>query len=183
MRSRTFRRLVIVLSLAAGVGSAVFALLLSSGGSAEPDEDAVPAPLLLVPEARQQLPPLPTEVLVPPAPTLMTLHSSVFLVNFWASWCVPCKKEAPALRAFAARGGPIVGVNVSDRRADARAFIREQRWTFSNLRDSSPTAAARFDLRGIPTTLAIDADGRIALVMLGPQTLASLQRAIARLKP
>lgn len=104
------------------------------------------------------------------------------LVNFWASWCTPCRQEAPELARYA-RGpnpAPLVGVATTDATDDARAFLRRYDWTFPNVLDTNGSLARRYDLLGIPTTVIIDADGRIAAVLAGPQTEATLEAAARR---
>jgi thiol-disulfide isomerase/thioredoxin len=104
------------------------------------------------------------------------------LVSFWASWCTPCREEAGALERFArspAGRGRIVGVDFSEEAAPARAFVRRHGWTFATLRDTYGAVGNAYRMRNLPTTYAIDSSGHIAVVLQGPQTLASLTRAVA----
>jgi thiol-disulfide isomerase/thioredoxin len=135
--------------------------------------------------ARRRAPQLPSSSLSGPRVTLASLRSQAAgrntLVTFWASWCAPCKSEAPALERFArsARGrGRIIGVDFSEETAPARAFIRRYGWTFANLRDAYGVVGNAYRVRGLPTTFVIDSSGRIAGELQGPQTLASLTRAL-----
>ena len=103
------------------------------------------------------------------------------LVVFWASWCGPCATEAPALEAFsrsAAGRGRMVGVDWSDARAGALAFIRRFGWTFPTLRDGEGLVGNRYEMTGLPTTFVLDGRGRIAATLRGPQTAASLSAAL-----
>jgi cytochrome c biogenesis protein CcmG/thiol:disulfide interchange protein DsbE len=104
------------------------------------------------------------------------------VVNFWASWCGPCIKEAPELRRFA-RGlrdrGTLVGVDWNDQLSGAREFIRKSRWTFPNLRDADGTIGNRWGLSGLPNTFVLDASGRVVRVLRGPQTVTSLEHALS----
>jgi cytochrome c biogenesis protein CcmG/thiol:disulfide interchange protein DsbE len=131
--------------------------------------------------ARREAPPLPDTVLVPPKVTLASLRGSPTAVNFWASWCEPCRKEAPVLervsRRFRGRAR-VVGVDWSDRLDGARAFAERYGWTFPNLRDVDGSAGASYGLRGLPMTFIIDAQGKIARVLIGPQTESSLGEAL-----
>jgi cytochrome c biogenesis protein CcmG, thiol:disulfide interchange protein DsbE len=132
-------------------------------------------------------PALPRERLSGPAVTLASLLSGArgraALVVFWASWCGPCAREAPALERFSrspAGRGRIVGVDWSDPSlSDARSFIRRYSWTFPNLRDVEGTVGSAYRLTGLPTTFVIDDHGRIRAALPGPQSERSLQTALA----
>src|SRR5271165_3053063 len=131
-------------------------------------------------------PALPRERLAGPPATLSSLLSESAggpaLVVFWASWCGPCSREAPALERFSrssAGRGRLVGVDWSDGLAGARAFIRRYSWTFPNLRDGEGTVGNDYHLTGLPTTFVIDGQGRIRAVLRGPQDEQSLTQALA----
>jgi cytochrome c biogenesis protein CcmG/thiol:disulfide interchange protein DsbE len=126
-------------------------------------------------------PALPRQVLRAPATTLATLRGHAVLVNFWASWCHPCQKEAPALTAFArqAPGVRIVGVDTGDNAGDARRFVASHHWTFPVLRDGDDSVGDDYGIHGLPTTFAVDARGRIVRTLVGPQTVKTLDAALA----
>jgi cytochrome c biogenesis protein CcmG/thiol:disulfide interchange protein DsbE len=131
-------------------------------------------------------PQLPSERLAGTPVSLSSLLVSASgrpaLVVFWASWCGPCEREAPALERFATgtRGrGRVVGVDWSDARSGAQAFIARYHWSFPNVRDSNGTVGNAYRLTGLPTTFVLDARGRIRRVLRGPQDEASLGRALA----
>jgi cytochrome c biogenesis protein CcmG/thiol:disulfide interchange protein DsbE len=109
-------------------------------------------------------------------------HGRATLVLFWASWCGPCEREAPAVQRFsqsATGSGRIVGVDWSDGLAGASAFLRRYRWSFPNVRDSEGTVGSKYGLAVLPTTFVLDAHGRIVKLLRGPQDGASLTRALA----
>ncbi len=130
--------------------------------------------------ASRPAPALPTQTLHPPMVGLASLRGRPVLVNFWASWCHPCQKEAPELERFAREGAGIrlVGVDTGDNARDARRFIRRYGWSFPVLRDSDNSVGDHYGIPGLPTTFALDARGRIVSKLVGPQTRASLDRAL-----
>ena len=157
---------VLVVAVAAGVAAAV----VTSGSSAP---------------ARRAAPALPDEVLVAPRATLAALKGRPAIVNFWASWCGPCRKEAPEISRLAASlhgRARLVGVDYSDAASGARAFIRAHHWTFPVVRDASGRAGERYGLGGLPTTFVLDRDGAIVKRFVGPQTAATLLAALHGLK-
>ncbi|MGD9694986.1 MAG: TlpA family protein disulfide reductase [Thermoleophilia bacterium] len=106
------------------------------------------------------------------------------VLNFWAAWCEPCKEEMPALVAFARadRAVDVIGVATTDSAPAARAFARRQGATFPLGQDPRGDAARRFDVPGLPTTVVIDAQGRVALNHpgpLSPSDLDSIGRGLA----
>jgi cytochrome c biogenesis protein CcmG/thiol:disulfide interchange protein DsbE len=132
-------------------------------------------------DGRRAAPALPMNVLVPPPVTIESLRGKPVVVNFWASWCDPCREEAEHLRRFhdSARGRvALVGVSWTDTRSGARKFIDEYDWRFPNFFDPDGTVGNRYGLSGLPTTFVLDGDGRIASVLRGPQTQAKLDAAV-----
>ncbi len=126
-------------------------------------------------------PPLPTRVLVGSQTTLASLRGRPAIIVMWASWCGPCIKEAPQFarlaKALHGRAG-LVGLDWSDSHADAVAFVRRHHWTFTNLEDDSGDTGRRYGLVGLPTTVILDARGRIVKRLTGPQTSAGLLAAL-----
>jgi len=134
----------------------------------------------------RQAPVLPREHLAGPMVTLASLLSGASgrpaLVVFWASWCGPCAREAPALeRFYQSRAGHdrMVGVDWSDGISGARSFIRRYSWTFPNVRDAEGTVGNNYRLTGLPSTFVLDSHGRIRQVLHGPQSENTLQAALA----
>jgi thiol-disulfide isomerase/thioredoxin len=113
---------------------------------------------------------------------LAAAHGRSVLVVFWASWCDPCRQEAPDVAAFARSAfgrGRIVGVDWSDpETSEARAFVRRYRWSFPNLRDREGTVGYRYRVRNMPAWFVVNTDGRIGQVFYGPQTERSLRVAL-----
>lgn len=95
----------------------------------------------------------------------------VVVFNFWASWCVPCREEAPLLeaawRSYRDRGVVLVGVNFQDTEAAARAFIAEFGLTFPNGPDPGGRSAIDYGVYGIPELFFVGRDGRITYKHVG----------------
>ena len=133
-------------------------------------------------QAPRPAPALPKEVLSGHRVDLESLHGKPALINFWASWCAPCKQEAPELRRFAEQIGhraTLVGVDWNDRPENARAFIAQSDWRYPVLRDSSGEVGNAYGLNGLPTTFVLDSSGHIVQKLQGPQTASSLSQALA----
>src|SRR5207247_538149 len=122
-----------------------------------------------------------TSVLVPPRPTLASLRGEPAAINFWASWCPPCRQEAPALERLArSLHGRVrlVGVNWNDGLDGARSYVHHYGWTFPNLLDSNGVVGLHYGIQGLPTTFILDPKGGITDVLAGPQSLHSLRQAL-----
>jgi cytochrome c biogenesis protein CcmG/thiol:disulfide interchange protein DsbE len=175
VRRRPNRRLVLAAALALATSAVAASLLLAAPGEKVDAAGSVP---------RAEGPPAPElegEWLVPPPVRLADLRGKPIVVNFWASWCVPCREEAPHLARFDREMNErarLVGVDFQDAKSDALAFIREFGWRFPNVRDPQGQLASRYGLAGLPTTYVIDADGRITKALSGEQTFESLVRAV-----
>ena len=99
----------------------------------------------------------------------------VKLVNFWASWCAPCRAEHPSLEKLAAEGIPIYGINYKDEPGKALGFLDELGNPYAGIgADASGRTAIDWGLYGVPETFVIDGEGRIVLRFAGPITERSL---------
>jgi cytochrome c biogenesis protein CcmG/thiol:disulfide interchange protein DsbE len=169
------RRLALVAAIGLGAVAVAAGLLLASPGAEVGTRGATPA------GERRPAPELQGEWVVPPPVRLAELRGRPVVINFWASWCVPCRKEAPELARFdrEMRGrAQLVGVDFQDAKGDALAFVREFGWRFPNVRDPQGKLASRYRLAGLPTTYVVDRRGRIARALTGEQTYETLRRAV-----
>jgi cytochrome c biogenesis protein CcmG/thiol:disulfide interchange protein DsbE len=173
------RRLRLVAGTALAVGALAAGVLLASPRASEDSAEAKPA------EERKPAPELDGEWLVAPPVRIVDLRGKPALINVWASWCVPCREEAPELARFdremRARAR-LTGIDFQDAKGDALAFIREFGWRFPNVRDPHGTLASRYEAAGLPTTYVIDPQGRIARTLTGAQTFEKLVRAVVEVE-
>ena len=102
---------------------------------------------------------------------LARLRGRVVYVDFWASWCTPCKRSFPWMNELEARyrdsGFTIVAVNVDKRRDDALRFLRDVPARFTVVFDAEGKTPAAFDVKGMPSSYLIDREGRVAAVEEG----------------
>lgn len=119
--------------------------------------------------------------------SLADFAGTPLVVNFWGSWCGPCRTEQPELNEVADRFGDdvsFVGVNVNDPRANALAYVREFAPPYPSIHDPAGTYSARFEGVGpatMPSTILIDADGRVAARIFGSTTETELSVLLSRL--
>jgi thiol-disulfide isomerase/thioredoxin len=138
------------------------------------------------PGARPQAPQVSGTTLTGGTFRLSADRGSVVVVNFWGSWCTPCREEAPVLGALARHFAPdrvrFLGVDIRDDPASAAAFMRTYRISYPSLNDPNDLIALDFRSTappaGIPTTLVIDAGGQITARVIGPVSYDSLKTLI-----
>jgi cytochrome c biogenesis protein CcmG, thiol:disulfide interchange protein DsbE len=104
--------------------------------------------------------------------TLESLRGKAVVLNFWASWCGPCKDETPLLQKswlrWESKDVVFVGMNVKDFRGDARSFVRRFGVTYPNVYDGKGSTVGRYGVTGFPETYFIDARGRVVYRIAGP---------------
>lgn len=115
--------------------------------------------------------------------SLATYRGKVVVLNFWASWCVPCQTEAPLLERaqsrLAAHGATVLGVTYLDAEPDSRGFVREHRITYPNLRDTTGEFAHAYGTDQLPESFLIDRRGFIVAISRGAIDGRFLNRAIS----
>jgi cytochrome c biogenesis protein CcmG/thiol:disulfide interchange protein DsbE len=106
-------------------------------------------------------------------------EAGVKLVNFWASWCAPCRAEHPMLVELAEGGVPVHGVNYKDKPENALGFLEELGDPFSAMgADASGRMGLDWGLYGVPETFVIDGDGEVVLGWAGPITRKVMDETI-----
>jgi thiol-disulfide isomerase/thioredoxin len=156
----------------------LFALLVACSSPPVPDGPAVE-------ELSGTMPRLADTTLAGDALGPRDYAGRVLVVNFWATSCVPCRRELPVLSAAhmaAGEDGPfVVGVNFREGSSVAREYLDELGVTYPSLRDPDGSLAYRFGVPFLPTTILIDADGRLRYRVTGEVDAATLDELVAEI--
>jgi peroxiredoxin len=103
--------------------------------------------------------------------SLNDLKGQVVLINFWASWCGPCRQEMPVLeqlyRKYKSAGVTLLGVNVEPKTADAEGFLKSTPVSFPILFDPDSKVSRLYEVSGMPSTVILDRSGKIRFVHQG----------------
>jgi cytochrome c biogenesis protein CcmG/thiol:disulfide interchange protein DsbE len=175
---RRSRRLILGVSLLAGVAALVAMFTVSVGRPVRPVD---------TPIVGQPAPAFDLERLDGGRLSLAELRGSPIILNFWASWCIPCREEAPLLTAAAAdyeaRGLRVIGVVYQDSAENARGFMGRYGQTYPGLLDPDGRTAIDYGVFGIPETFFIDAAGFVRSRQIGAVTAQDLGRQIQTILP
>jgi cytochrome c biogenesis protein CcmG/thiol:disulfide interchange protein DsbE len=165
-----------------GIGIVVVMTIGVVGGlnlGRNPDPSLAPSPLLGKPAPQWELPLLDGGTL-----SSAELVGGPYVVNFWASWCVPCRAEAPHLQAFAERHAgdaiDIVGIVWNDDADHARGFREEFGLTFPQVTDPGGRAALDFGIFGVPETYVVDGRGIVMAKLVGAVGPTTLDDVLAQ---
>lgn len=158
--------------------AALFFFRLGSG-----DPSRIPSALIGRPVPETNLPPiagLTRDGKPVPGLTTADLHGAVTLVNVWASWCGPCREEAPLLAKLGEDERiKLVGINYKDKPENARRFLGRYGNPFvATGADLNGRASIEWGVYGVPETFIVGRDGRIAYKLVGPITAENLERAV-----
>ena len=116
--------------------------------------------------------------------SLASYRGKAVVLNFWASWCEPCKREAPMLQEFwernRGRGVVVLGVNSQDFRVDARRFVERYGLTYPIVHDGHGSSLGRYGLTGFPETWWVGRNGKLVAYVQGEFTQDELDRNVER---
>jgi cytochrome c biogenesis protein CcmG/thiol:disulfide interchange protein DsbE len=167
------RPLIAVLAVLAALGLLAYGLL-SKGSSGVALGDV--APIAAMPRLEGE-----------GSASLADYRGRWVLVNFWASWCEPCKEEAPALESFQRRHGgagfTVLGIDSRDLSGDGAAFVRRYGLSYPQLRDGDGAVAHDFGTTGVPENFLLDPRGKVRLLLHGPVDEEYLRDSVAPLLP
>lgn len=143
---------------------------------------------VIEPAKRKAAPPITGTTFDGAAYRLADHRGKTVVINFWASWCAPCRAESPALeqvyQEHKSKGVEFLGVNIKDGRENAKAFLRNVKTTYPNLYDQPGEIALGFrdtvPPNAIPSTIVVDRKGKVAARIIGPTTLSALRRLVSR---
>src|SRR6266851_9798877 len=184
-RAQGKSRVTAALLVVAALGVLAFFLLRPSTRAREEATPRGPGSLI-APTRRRRLPLLLGAALDPPPARLSmrALDGRLQLIDVWASWCIPCKEEAPMLAAVHRAYGKrirFLGIDVEDTRSDARAFGRRYLIGYPSIFDQQTAMAGKLNFYGLPTAYLVDRRGRLAAVLAGKQSSSRLQAKLVRL--
>lgn len=102
------------------------------------------------------------------------------VINLWATWCAPCRRELPAFQLVSDQRDDVafIGVDIADDATAAQAFLADLGVTFPQYADPDGALPDAIGAASLPVTLVVDGDGRVATIHVGPMSAAELEAAI-----
>lgn len=171
LASMSARSFVVFLAVLAVVGLLGFGLLSKGGASIEIGEAAPNGPL--------------PRLVGNGTGSVADYRGKWLLVNFWASWCVPCRDESPALETFYGRHRgerfAVLGIDTRDLSDDGRKFVEQYGITYPQLRDGDGDSAHDFGTTGVPESFLVNPKGQLVLIRRGPVDESYLDLFVAPL--
>lgn len=168
----------------------VFAVILLAGGgwlwASRVPLTAQPANLSPEPAVGHPAPDFSLQTLDGDLFRLSALHGTPVVLNFWATWCGPCQRELPALQNAAevyAGEVLIVGVDQGEEAPIVQAYVDKLGLTFPIPMDKDMEAGSQFNVKGMPTTFFVDADGVIRHIWTGEMNSVTLAEGVAKIWP
>jgi cytochrome c biogenesis protein CcmG/thiol:disulfide interchange protein DsbE len=114
--------------------------------------------------------------------SLSSLRGSVVVVNFWASWCIPCRDEHPVLldatRKYEPQGVKFIGIAYNDKPEDSKRWLNELGKAYPSLLDPGARTAIDYGVTGVPETFILDKQGVVAFKKFGPITVAEISQKL-----
>ncbi|TAK23323.1 MAG: TlpA family protein disulfide reductase [Chloroflexota bacterium] len=175
------RQIAILIAIGLVVAAAVYALegspsqasAVASGGTGAAPKIGQPAPSFELPTVSDR------------TFSLTAARGRPILVNFWATWCPPCRAEMPELddaaRRFASASLTIVAINFKEDTATAERYLRTLNVAFTPLLDIDGAVARAYGINALPTTFAIDREGVVRGVHIGPMNRATLDGLVQKI--
>lgn len=139
----------------------------------------------IAPEVDALAPPFTLNTLRGNPVNLTDLQGQIVIINFWATWCVPCLTEMPELQAihedYSDNGVYLIAVNLGESRSTVQSWVDDFGFTFTVALDTERQVEQRYQLRGQPTTVIIAPDGTIKHIEYGATTYTRLAQLIENL--
>jgi peroxiredoxin len=137
----------------------------------------------IAPEINAYTPPFELQTIDGTTLDLQSLRGQPVLINFWATWCEPCRIEMPSLQAiydtYKDRGLRLIAVNLGESLETARTWIQQMNLTFDVVLDPTAKIASLYQLRGQPSTYVVSPSGIISQIFFGSTSKAALETALA----